>query len=133
MHSRASPWTHGQERVSTTCITRPIVASQYDEPVQCWCRERREQCVPFYGLFLCNCSASLRCCRLGPVEEVQSVEDRTFRGPQGDIPVRIYKPAAKPGLQFSALVYIHGAGRQLRMHGQRRAICLAFALVQCPS
>ena len=41
-------------------------------------------------------------------EAVGSVENRTFPGPAGDVPIRIYKPAgAGP---FPVVLYIHGGG-----------------------
>lgn len=41
-------------------------------------------------------------------EPVGAIEDRTIPGPAGQIPIRIYKPAA-PG-PFPVLVYFHGGG-----------------------
>jgi acetyl esterase/lipase len=44
----------------------------------------------------------------GDVETVAHVEDRTVPGPAGDIPVRLYRPAADGPLPL--LVYFHGGG-----------------------
>jgi acetyl esterase len=41
--------------------------------------------------------------------EMASVTDRTFPGPAGDVPVRVYVPTAKPG-PHPVLVYFHGGG-----------------------
>ncbi len=45
----------------------------------------------------------------GPPAEVASVEDRTFSGPAGDVPVRIYRPTDDAGPQ-PVLVWFHGGG-----------------------
>ena len=47
--------------------------------------------------------------RPAEVEAVASVEDRTVPGPAGDIPVRIYRPAAD-GATRPGIVYFHGGG-----------------------
>jgi acetyl esterase/lipase len=44
----------------------------------------------------------------GEVEPVGKVEDRTVKGPGGDIPIRVYTPNGR-GL-FPLLVYFHGGG-----------------------
>jgi acetyl esterase len=44
----------------------------------------------------------------GDVEAVAHVEDRTVPGPAGDIPVRLYRPAADGPLPL--LVFFHGGG-----------------------
>jgi acetyl esterase len=41
--------------------------------------------------------------------EMVSVTDRTFPGPAGDVPVRVYVPTAEPGPR-PVLVYFHGGG-----------------------
>jgi acetyl esterase len=41
--------------------------------------------------------------------EIASVTDRTFAGPAGDVPVRVYVPTAEPGPR-PVLVYFHGGG-----------------------
>jgi acetyl esterase len=41
--------------------------------------------------------------------EMASVTDRTFPGPAGDVPVRIYVPTSDPGPR-PVLVYFHGGG-----------------------
>ncbi len=43
---------------------------------------------------------------LGDGPEVDSIVERTIRGPGGEVPVRIYRPAAPGGV----LVYYHGGG-----------------------
>ena len=45
----------------------------------------------------------------GPPAEVARVEDRTFAGPAGDVPVRIYRPTDEAGPQ-PVLVWFHGGG-----------------------
>jgi acetyl esterase len=45
----------------------------------------------------------------GPPAEVARVEDRTFAGPAGDVPVRIYRPTDDAGPQ-PVLVWFHGGG-----------------------
>jgi acetyl esterase len=45
----------------------------------------------------------------GPPAEVAHVEDRTFAGPAGDVPVRIYRPTDDAGPQ-PVLVWFHGGG-----------------------
>jgi acetyl esterase len=45
----------------------------------------------------------------GPRAEMARVEDRTFAGPAGDVPVRIYRPTDDAGPQ-PALVWYHGGG-----------------------
>ncbi len=44
----------------------------------------------------------------GPQEHVAHVEDRGIPGPAGEIPVRVYRPAAEAPLP--ALVFFHGGG-----------------------
>jgi len=44
----------------------------------------------------------------GEVEAVGKVEDRTVKGPGGDIPIRIYTPNGRG--PFPLLVYFHGGG-----------------------
>jgi acetyl esterase len=46
--------------------------------------------------------------QLGQPEPVAKVEDRSIPSPSGDIPIRIYTPAARP--PFGVLVYFHGGG-----------------------
>jgi acetyl esterase len=46
---------------------------------------------------------------LGSKAEMASVTDRTFPGPAGDVPVRVYVPTAEPGPR-PVLVYLHGGG-----------------------
>jgi acetyl esterase len=41
--------------------------------------------------------------------EIASATDRTFPGPAGDVPVRVYVPTAEPGPR-PVLVYFHGGG-----------------------
>ena len=45
----------------------------------------------------------------GPPAEVARVEERTFAGPAGDVPVRIYRPTDDAGPQ-PVLVWFHGGG-----------------------
>ena len=44
----------------------------------------------------------------GPRADVASVEDRAVPGPEGDVPVRVYRPRDEAGLPV--LVYFHGGG-----------------------
>jgi acetyl esterase len=46
---------------------------------------------------------------LGSRAEMASVTDRSCPGPAGDVPVRVYVPAAEPGPR-PVLVYFHGGG-----------------------
>jgi acetyl esterase len=46
---------------------------------------------------------------LGNRAEMASVTDRSCPGPAGDVPVRVYVPAAEPGPR-PVLVYFHGGG-----------------------
>ncbi|MGK7904568.1 MAG: alpha/beta hydrolase fold domain-containing protein [Hormoscilla sp.] len=41
-------------------------------------------------------------------EPLAQVEDRTIKGPVGEIPIRIYRPAAPAA--FPILMYFHGGG-----------------------
>ena len=45
----------------------------------------------------------------GPAAEVARVEDLTFAGPAGDVPVRVYRPTTDAGPQ-PVLVWFHGGG-----------------------
>ena len=54
-------------------------------------------------------------------EEVAKVEDRVLPGPAGDIPVRIYAPAARGPLPV--LVYFHGGGWVLGNIDEVDALC----------
>jgi acetyl esterase len=47
---------------------------------------------------------------MGPPEDVASVNDLRARGREGDIPVRIVWPAARPGDRAPLIVYLHGGG-----------------------
>ena len=44
----------------------------------------------------------------GEVEPVGGVEDRSITGPEGDIPVRVYRPATEG--PYPGIVYFHGGG-----------------------
>lgn len=44
----------------------------------------------------------------GEVEPVGGVEDRSIPGPEGDIPVRVYRPATEG--PYPGIVYFHGGG-----------------------
>jgi acetyl esterase len=46
--------------------------------------------------------------RIDPTIELAEVEDRTVPGPDGDLPVRVYRPSK--GATLPALVYYHGGG-----------------------
>jgi len=62
----------------------------------------------------------------GPGEEVGSVEDRGIPGPDGEVPVRIYKPISG-GESLPVCVFYHGGGwviGDLDSHDREcRAIC----------
>ncbi len=62
---------------------------------------------------------------VGPGEPVAAVEDRRIPGPGGDLPVRIYTPAA-PG-PLPVLVYFHGGGWVLGDLDSSDATCRALA------
>jgi acetyl esterase len=46
----------------------------------------------------------------GPPVTLASVEDAILPGPGGDLPVRIYSPAASAGTTLPGLVFFHGGG-----------------------
>jgi acetyl esterase len=46
----------------------------------------------------------------GPETPVAGAEERTVRGPQGPLAVRIYTPLDAPGESMPGLVYFHGGG-----------------------
>ena len=50
----------------------------------------------------------LKAAGTGPGPDVHSVEDMEAAGPEGPIPVRIYRPSEEKDLP--ALVYFHGGG-----------------------
>jgi len=61
----------------------------------------------------------------GPGEAVARLEDRTFQGPESEIPLRIYTPEGKG--PFPVLVFFHGGGfviGDLESHDKEcRALC----------
>lgn len=59
----------------------------------------------------------------GPFEEVP-FEDRTVPGPDGPIPVRIYRPSAEPA---PVLLYFHGGGWVLGSILSVHAVCATLA------
>ena len=46
----------------------------------------------------------------GKAEEVARIDDRLVPGPAGEIPVRVYTPAAAVGCAVPLLVWLHGGG-----------------------
>jgi acetyl esterase len=60
-----------------------------------------------------------------PLLMVDSVEDRTIKGPVGDIPVRLYYPAGNP--PYPVLVYFHGGGWVIGNLDSHHAICHAIS------
>lgn len=61
----------------------------------------------------------------GAPEPVARIEDRTLHGPDSDIPVRIYVPAA--GEPLPVLVYFHGGGWVIGDLESSDGICRALA------
>src|SRR5690625_4436115 len=57
-------------------------------------------------------------------EDVASVEDSSFPGPGGDVPVRIYRPASRFSDDAApVLVYFHGGGWVLGDLESHDAVC----------
>ena len=61
-----------------------------------------------------------------PPNEAVVREDRVAPGPLGDVPVRVYRPAAATGT-LPALVWIHGGGMIFGTVDQEDLTCDAFA------
>jgi len=61
----------------------------------------------------------------GPPEKVAKVEDRKIPGPGGQIPVRIYTPAA--AAPMGALVYFHGGGWVVGDIASHDVLCRSLA------
>ncbi len=61
----------------------------------------------------------------GEPEPIHRVEDRTIPGPAGDVPVRVYAPAA--GGPLPVLVYFHGGGWVVGGLGTHDGVCRALA------
>ena len=59
----------------------------------------------------------------GTPEPVHSVEDRTYAGPAGDLPIRVYRPASAHGV----LVYYFGGGWTLGSIDTSDGICRSLA------
>ena len=58
--------------------------------------------------------------------EVAAVEDRQISGTEGQIPVRLYRPAgSRPEEILPALVYFHGGGFTISNMTVVPAVCLA--------
>ncbi|WP_267643145.1 alpha/beta hydrolase [Haloarchaeobius amylolyticus] len=60
-----------------------------------------------------------------PPDEVASVRDRTVPGPDGDIPVRLYRPVGDDPI--APLVFCHGGGWMLGGLETHDALCRALA------
>src|SRR5262249_52310932 len=60
-----------------------------------------------------------------PLEPVAAVEDRRIPGPNGEVPIRIYRPQGAP--PFPALVYFHGGGWRLGSLDGWDNLCQALA------
>ncbi|HEY3111943.1 MAG TPA: alpha/beta hydrolase [Chloroflexota bacterium] len=60
-----------------------------------------------------------------PIEPVERVENRTIPGPAGEIPIRIYAPAASGPL--AVLVYFHGGGWVVGNLDSHDVICRRLA------
>ncbi|QGJ70219.1 Carboxylesterase NlhH [Planctomycetales bacterium 10988] len=58
-------------------------------------------------------------------DEVAKVEDRTFMGPAGPVPIRIYKPHARA--PYAAMVYFHGGGWVVGSLETHDAVCRSLA------
>jgi acetyl esterase len=102
-------------------------------PLDARLAELREQRIerdvtPLYEMTLAEArAADLADIRAGggDVEPVHEVTDRTFPGPDGDLPVRIYRPdGAGP---FGTLVYFFGGGWTLGSIDTSDGVCRALA------
>lgn len=62
----------------------------------------------------------------GDVEEVGSVEDRAIPGPDGEIPIRIYKPINSRSTSLPILVFYHGGGWVVGDLDSHDAMCRSF-------
>ncbi|HEX7446136.1 MAG TPA: alpha/beta hydrolase [Pirellulales bacterium] len=62
---------------------------------------------------------------LGPPEPVHRIEDRVIAGPDVDLPIRIYRPAANQARR--ALVYFHGGGWVIGSIETHDALCRMIA------
>lgn len=60
-----------------------------------------------------------------PPDEVASVSERTVPGPDGDVPVRVYRPSRNETLP--SLVFFHGGGWMLGDLDTHDALCRALA------
>lgn len=72
---------------------------------------------------------SLRPGAQGPRPEGVTVVDRTIPGPAGELPVRLYRPAAAPAdAALPALVYAHGGGWVFGNLDSHDVLCAQLAL-----
>lgn len=72
---------------------------------------------------------SLRPGAQGPRPSGVAVADRTIPGPSGELPVRIYRPAAAPAdARLPALVYAHGGGWVFGNLDSHDVLCAQLAL-----
>jgi acetyl esterase len=61
----------------------------------------------------------------GAPQQVARIEDRTIRGPQGDIPIRVYTPEGNE--TFPALMYFHGGGWVIGGLDTHQNLCCGLA------
>src|SRR4051794_33523092 len=107
----------------------PRVAVPLDPQVAAM-RERRiaADLTPLYEMTLAEArAADLADIRAGggDVEPVHQVDDRTFAGPDGELPVRVYRPDRRGPL--GTLVYFFGGGWTLGSIETSDGVCRALA------
>jgi|SRR5262245_12176472 len=66
-----------------------------------------------------------------PFEPIGSVTDLRAPGPDGDIPVRVYVPAAEREDELPALVYFHGGGWVMGSLDAYEGLCRSLANAAC--
>ncbi len=65
---------------------------------------------------------------IGPKDvPVGGIENRSFPGPGGDVPLRIYTPVAAGGAPLATLVYFHGGGFVIGDLETHDGLCRQFA------
>lgn len=63
----------------------------------------------------------------GPIRPIAAVSDHVGQGPQGPIPLRLYRPAAAPATDAPALVYYHGGGWVIGSIATHDRVCRQIA------
>ncbi|MET0729279.1 MAG: alpha/beta hydrolase [Acidimicrobiales bacterium] len=72
-------------------------------------------------------SMYLLMCSMEQAEEIERVDDRLVPGEHGDIPVRVYTPAAAVGANHGVLLWFHGGGWVLGDLESGDSTCRALA------